>query len=405
MKRSYIVLIFLFTLVLAKGQKIIPCRPVFVQKLDSVVNYVRDSNTGVYTPTDVFVYQFAENGIYPVIDRFDLPARTPVNRQNYFYNESGQKTHYILQDWNGSGYTDLNRTDYYYNESGYLALEVFSGSEDNQWIPYQQHVYNYDENSIVLTYLRQMMYSAGVWTDFSYKNYIYDSRGMLIERNEQRIADGVIFWAEQFTYDDKGRTAIRIRQSLKYYPVTRTYVMENLNKQIYSYDIYGDLSEYAIETWINNSWFLTGKSVYFRTLLYGTRVPVCFNGNTIIVPVNILERILERGGLLGACRCHTDIKSADDIKAFDNSKTKEGSSPKVVLYPNPASSQITVWFPELTESCYTDLNIYNGSGSLVIKERIADQLLSIDISHLTPGSYRLSLTGEGGAYTTTFVKK
>jgi hypothetical protein len=233
MRRGKIILILFVLAVQAAGQTTPDCGPVIVQKLDSVVNYVREGQTDIYTPVDLFIYNFDAEDAYLVVDRLSLPGRTPVNRQNYYNDNLDKRTHYILQEWNGSGFTDRSRTDYIYKPDGRLR-EVFSGFDGNEWLPYQQHIYNYDDDNIILTYLRQMMYSPGVWTDFSYKNYVYDGQGRLTERNEQRIADGVIFWVELFTYDDNDRVATRVRQTLKYFPETRTSALVNLtNKSIH----------------------------------------------------------------------------------------------------------------------------------------------------------------------------
>lgn len=404
MRSNILLSVLLFVSITLNGQKVFDCEPVRVQKLDSVVQYIRETGTDIYTPVDLFIYQYDEAGQYPVIDRISLPSRTPVNRQNYFFDEAGRKEYYVLQEWNATEFTDHNRSDYYYDESGHLSREVYSGFEVNQWIPYQQHWYNYDVFNIVGTYLRQMMYSEGVWTDFSYKNYIYNSRGQLIERNEQRISDDVIFWVELFTYDDQGRTATRIRRSLKYDPAARTYAMMNLNKQIYSYDIYGELSEYLVETWINDNWILTGKSTYYRTLLYGRRVPVCFKGRSVMLPVQIVARILEQGGHLGACECLVALKSNADTGKADRRLEKPVSDKKVVIYPNPASSEINAWLPE-SPGQYTDLKIFNSHGSLMLQRDISDQSVTVNISYLAAGSYYMIFAGAEGSYTTTFIKK
>jgi len=403
MKRRLFFIVLLLVSIQLASQKVFDCEPVRVQKLDSVVNFAKEAENDNYFPVDVFLYHYDDEGRYPLVERLSLPSRTPVNRQDYFFDEAGRKTHYILQAWNGTEYTESSRSDYLYNDNGYLAREVFSGPGEGGWIPYQQHWYNYNEDNITETYLRQMMYTEGVWTDFSYKNYIYGTGGKLIERNEQRIADGVIFWVELFTYDDLGRTATRIRQSLKYNPSTRTSALVNLNKQIYSYDIYGEISEYRVETWINDSWVLTGKSVYYRTLLYGTRVPMCYNGSSVAVPVRSVARFLALGALLGPCECLFPIDDNDDPAPV--AKFSKGCAvTEVVIYPNPASSQITVWFP-VSEARYSDLNIYDRFGSLIIKKRVSDQNVTVDISRLKPGSYHLSVSGEGGSFITTFIKK
>jgi hypothetical protein len=404
MRRNIILLLALAAGIPLEGQTTSDCEPVIIQRLDSVVSYVRNTGTGVYTPSDVFIYYFDGQDKYPLIDRLSLPSRTPVNRQNYFYDSEGKKTHYILQNWNGTVFEDRSRTDYSYRPDGYLDQEVFSDYSGGGWVPYQQHWYNYDESLTVLTYLRQMMYSPGVWTDYSYKNYIYDDYGHLVERNEQRLSDGVVFWAELFTYDDQGRTATRTRQTLRYFPATGTWGLVNLNRQTYSYDIYGDLSGYLTDTWTNDEWVLTGKSEYYRSLLLYKYVPVCYNGVTKIVTVKVAIRLLAVGGLLGSCECLFPDGMNAETKSPEQTTAMKPEAVSVTLYPNPASSEIRITL-DRAEALYNDVSIYNQSGSLMTRSVIGGPDLTINIANLKPGTYYMVLTGTGGQYMTTFIKK
>jgi len=123
----------------------------------------------------------------------------------------------------------------------------------------------------------------------------------------------------------------------------------------------------------------------------------------VAVPVRSVARFLALGALLGPCECLFPIDDNDDPAPV--AKFSKGCAvTEVVIYPNPASSQITVWFP-VSEARYSDLNIYDRFGSLIIKKRVSDQNVTVDISRLKPGSYHLSVSGEGGSFITTFIKK
>jgi len=404
MRRKILLLVSLvlaLTLALPlSGQTDIDCKPVMIQKLDSVVNYVREGQTDTYTPADVFIYMVDEEEFIPIVEKLSLPSRNRVNRQAYYYDANGLKTHYILQVWNGSEYINSSRTDYFYDEDGFPEREMFSSYREGSWEPYQQHWYNYDEDKTVVTYLRQMMYSPAVWTDFSYKNYIYDDQGRLIERNEQRISDGVIFWAELFTYDDADRVSIRVRQTLKYSPDTRTYSLVNLNRQTYSYDRYNEVSGYLTDTWTDNEWLLTGKSVYHRSFLTDKIIPVCYNGKTMMVSVRVAIRLFNRGALPGSCECLFPEGYPDGSKG-NNDSPGEGV---LKVYPNPASYEITVVLPEGL-AVNSDVSIYNHTGSLVQRTIAGNRSETVDISGLKPGSYYMVVTGGGKSLMTSFVKK
>ncbi len=401
MRQILLLAIFITSFFPANSQTEPDCTPVELQKLDSIVHYTRDGLTFNYIPVEVFIYKFDGISEYPVIDRLKLPSREPVNRQNYYFSPLSLKTHYILQEWNGTEFHDRSRSDYSYRPDGLIEREVYSGFDGSAWVPYQQHIFNYDEQNIIRTYLRQMMYSPGVWTDFSYKNYIYDIKGRLIERNEQRIADGVIFWVELFTYDISDRVASRVRQSLKYNPETRSYALMNLNRQRYSYDKYGDLSLYMTDTWTNGEWILTGKSRYFRSYIYDKEIPVCYNNKTFIVTVRTAIRLFNSGAVPGSCECLDDSqKPVGDIKGNEIMGRQDHG---VTVYPNPASSSIKVQMPE-GNGVYTDVSIYDQNGRLMQRTPAASLSERIDVSGLSDGTYFLVLSGAGESLMTSFIK-
>lgn len=400
MRRDIILLLFLAVTLPLAGQLTADCEPVIFQQLDSVVNYTRQGQTDIYMPVDVFLYQHSDFETESSVTRLSLPSRIPVNRQLYFYNDNGLKSLYVLEAWDGSRYVNSSKTDYYYDDEGYKVREVFSSYQEGSWRPYQQHWYNYDEEGTVLTYLRQMMYSPDVWTDYSYKNYIYDDQGRLTERNEQRLSDDVIFWVELFTYNDQGKTDTRVRQTLKYYPETRAYGLVNLSRQIYSYDRYGEMCGYLSETWTNNEWVLTGKSIYYRSLLYDRRIPVCYHGITIMVPVRVAVRLFARGALPGSCECLFPEGVPEGPKCCKGKPAGDG----LTVYPNPASSMITLVLPEGLE-VNGEISIYNHQGSLVKRTVAGSPAETVDISDLSAGSYYLIFTVDGRSLMTSFVKK
>jgi len=383
------------------GQSSIDCSPVQVQKLDSVIHYLREGQTDIYNPVELFIYHFDGVADYPVIDKFTLPSREPVNRQNYLFYEPSFKVNYVLQEWDGNEFHDRSRTDYYYRPDRRLEREMFSGFDGSLWIPYQQHIYNYDDQNIIRTYLRQMMYTPGVWTDFSYKNYIYDDQGRLTERNEQRIADGVIFWAELFTYDEADRVAVRVRQTQKYNPQTRTYDLVNLNRQRYSYNKYGNLESYLTDTWTNGSWILTGKTRYFRSFIFDRDIPICYRGYTIVVSVKVAIRLFNNGAVPGSCECLSDDPDQDDGnngKGNDN-KPKNG----LTVYPNPASTSVTVLLPD-GASAHSDISLYDHTGALAGRYPAGSLSEPLDISSLGAGTYYMVVNVEGESLMTSFIK-
>jgi len=369
-----------------------------LQKIDSVVNYSRVDGSEDYLPVDVFIYDFDSNEHYPAIERFSLPSREKVNKQNYFFDNYGRKSYYILQVWSGSDYVNRIRTDFYYDELGNLSREVYSGfGENGILLPYQQHWYSYDEKKRPVRYLRQMKNSNGDWYDFSYKNYLYSEEGRLLERNEQRIADNVIFWKEVFTHDISGRITTRIRQTMRFDPSSGKSVLTNLNKQVYSYDFLGELSGYDAGGWIDNNWVFGGRTIYYRSFIKGKKVEICHNGRTIVVSVNALAAHLQHGDVIGPCDCENEKRS----KSIDDGSYYTG----IVVYPNPFVGNITVFIPDSDEKL-TDLIISNKGGTILLKEKLSDRdEISLDLSHLRSGTYNLTISGTKSRLTRIIIKK
>jgi hypothetical protein len=74
----------------------------------------------------------------------------------------------------------------------------------------------------------------------------------------------------------------------------------------------------------------------------------------------------------------------------------------MILFPNPASSAITI---ESAESLMgSTLTIYNYDGQQVMSTTLSNTTQSIDISSLSAGSYWTIATSELGTVTRTFIK-
>ena len=84
------------------------------------------------------------------------------------------------------------------------------------------------------------------------------------------------------------------------------------------------------------------------------------------------------------CNSPDEVEEACETVGVDKSEVK-GQRLKVNIYPNPASSLITVESDELlTNSTFT---IYNLQGQELLLQRITQTTMVLDISHLPSGMY------------------
>jgi hypothetical protein len=74
----------------------------------------------------------------------------------------------------------------------------------------------------------------------------------------------------------------------------------------------------------------------------------------------------------------------------------------VSVYPNPASGELNI---NIIAGGYQSFTITSQNGQLIKREKISSPLTKVDIRMLAPGSYFITLKGNGENLTTQFVKK
>ena len=165
-----------------------------VQRLDSVIVYVRDIQSGIDLPDHVFVYEYCCKKDDPKeVVKFNLPDRTNSNRQQYTYASDGFKPSYLYQEWAGNVWQDMMLTKYFPNDEGNLGHELFSRPDaSGQWVEYQQHFYEYDQEGRIALYRRQMSNGNGNWYDFSENIWTFNDNDQLLTRIEKRYLQTTI---------------------------------------------------------------------------------------------------------------------------------------------------------------------------------------------------------------------
>jgi hypothetical protein len=378
-----------------------------VQKLDSLVNYILNPSDSSFTPAYVIKYDVDESGNQTDAERLNLPLRTPLYYQLFTYNDAGNITTYLYQEWKNESWNDASRTDSYYDENNYLIHEVINRKDaNNEWEAYQQNFYSY-EDGLKSSYLTKLIDTKGVWNDNSHHYYQYDSLKHLTVLYGQYISSGIVFWRISYFYNENGKPSYRILEQLKYIPELKAVILTNINYQTYVYDIYGDVHELLTKEWINNEWKFTNKHIYYYSLIPGKKVVLCHKGHEICVSTNAVKAHLSHGDVLGKCPGSSD----DRICCRCNEQPKPPSHVCVpvdkgyTIYPMPFKNQITIRFTT-TENNYTSATLCTISGQVIKSERITGQTeVTISVPRLPDGPYLLRLTGNNHVSVTTLIKK
>lgn len=361
-----------------------------VQRLDSVIVYVRDTQSGIDLPGYVFVYDYSRNTDGPrEVVKLNLPERSNSNRQLYTYAKDGFKTSYLYQEWAVNSWQDKMLTKYVQNDEGNLGHELFSKPDaSGQWVEYQQHFYEYDQDGRIALYRRQMARADGSWYDFSENIWTFNDDDQLLMRVEKRTADDYIIWTETYNYGDGFKPVERIRQTMRYDPVVRHNRLINDTRNLYYYDKFNDPSVVELYRWKNNDWVYEGKNMFFYSFIPGRKITICHNGHTISIAPQALPAHLAHGDKIGAC--------TDDEEKWGNSLSsyqKKNNSP-VTVFPNPATTYFEVKFPP--EHQFRVATLFSGVGRIITSQNVANlEHISFNIANLKSGNYLLKLSGQG----------
>jgi hypothetical protein len=91
------------------------------------------------------------------------------------------------------------------------------------------------------------------------------------------------------------------------------------------------------------------------------------------------------------------------IKINSSIGVDENNQFKVLVYPNPTSSNITVMTPDYIQNA--TLKIFNSLGKLMIKTKFEAQSTKVDVSDLSNGIYVIEVGDKNNIFRTKFVKR
>lgn len=359
-----------------------------VQRLDSVIYILRDGQTGLDIPDYVFVYMYGKGKYDPrEVVKYGLSERNLMNRQLYSYSREGFRTNYLYQEWIEASWTDRMQVEYTPNADGRIDREIFSSPAANgSWQPYQRHTYSYDQLGRTTLYLRSMYDAVRGWYDFSENIWTYGEEDMLLQRVEKRVADEWIIWTETYYYGEGEKPIERIRQTMRYDPVSRTTRLTNDTRHFYYYDEFSDPVVAEQYRWLNGEWSYVGKSLYYYSFIPGRKVTLCHNGHTIYVAPQAVKAHLAHGDYLGSCECTKDKKDSHRGHGLVMHE-KYGK-----VFPNPASGHFELVLkpghPFMTAELVSAGGIVVRSQDIRSQERVI-----FDIGGLMSGQYILMLKG------------
>lgn len=359
---------------------------------DSVYFYIynRENNTTEFSGVN---YNYYTNGLIDSIVAANI-SRAPIAKTIYTYDNGNMAEVLSLVISAGNWLNSQNQV-FYYDGDHVLTERIVTKWSGDQWQNLNRFTYLYDESNRLSVYNREF-WKNNIWTDFSADSLFYDEAGFLTERSARLKSTGQYVTRILYYYDLSGLKAYQVRQDY----INNAWT--NVSTTQYYYNKCGTQMMSETEKWLDGSWQLDSRSnVFFRIeLLPGARkVPVCHDGQTLLIFFTTLEAHLAHGDCIGECVTAGPISQTQT--APKNNKSK---SFPFVVYPNPTKEIVNIRM--IDDECpVTRVELLDYYGKVIRAVNPGEQgVITLDMNSLKSGNYILRVTSDT-VYCTVITKK
>lgn len=337
-----------------------------------VDGYRLDSN-------DTWYHNYKDSTIYDskdsVIEEYDFRYDT--------YNDS----------WYGS-----TRKTMAYNANGDLTEQIYFNwvFDTEEWIEDERNTWVF-EGDLFMEYTFSFYNTEfDVWDDYYLYELTRDANDNIIEQLVSYWDESTLDWREdektEYELDEEGRDTLHIM-----YTKWGTTDWAPYEKIGYTYDTFGNNLAYKVWRYYNDNWELTWYSVdEFNTdvLMANTATPTYEMDLKQDYAYQITKTIYYEFDSTANdyVAYDTDIYYYSDVEATDEDAIEEFSSNDLNIFPNPATSTITINMPSNEN---IEVMIFDIKGAFVQSINTQGNA-QIDITSLEKGMYILKVVSESG---------
>jgi len=338
---------------------------------------------------------------------YDLKAGDWKMSDSIFYNRKGKPEFSWFKVWDPDKYrfSRGKRVKFQYTSADLVSkeeIDIFDTISDN-WKANQVVSYQYNEDRLLEVQQVKVWKDSGFWRDSLKITYSYNNQLQNISILQEKFNDNDFWENEQLTnkeFDENGNQY----EVYKYRWNTTLQQWDNWNRYFYNYESNSLLIETVQQYWENDfqKWINLNKTIYeYNSLLQKTSVLQQFwdaFGNFWLNTSNYTYSYDDVGNRTGFLFRFWDeeysewlniYKDANWWSFFDPSSISEFQINKVIVFPNPATSDINIAINHPFQDCY--LTIYANDGQIVYSEIIKNSQVRIDISQFPKGVYILRL--------------
>jgi len=389
-----------------------------------IINIVFDANNNLISESGQNWYNSVWSNIWRFTNTYDANNNltteimqywngsiwADINLYSYTYDANNNQISELRQDWNDSLWVNFHLKSYTYDINNKLTSRSFlSDWSGSAWMYGYQSVFTYDANNNLASKLYQTG-SGSAWMNLFLDTYTYDANNNQTNDLSREWSGDSWFNRNKwlFVYDANNNQISALRQDWDGSSWT------NFSLNTSSYNNNDNITDELQQNWNGSSWVNSNYSVYtydannnqtnsihqswngstWRNSVLGT---MTYDANNFIISSSIKE-IDSVGAVTSGDSTFYYFHTVLGINDLIN---PAGS---LTIYPNPASTQITVESPA-TPHGNTVLTISSINGQKIMSCQIKEQQTVIDVSETPPGVYFVKVSDDRTVKVGKFVKQ
>lgn len=325
------------------------------------------------------------------------------------YDANNNETSNLYQEWNGSNWVDVFKYTSTYDAKNNLTKELDQRWNDSDWINTYQYTYTYDANNNRTSLIFQY-WNGSDWVNSGKHTYSYDANNNMTSELHQRWngSDWVNSDQDTFTYDANNNLTSDLMQDWD------DGSWENSMQYTYTYDAKNNLTKELDQSWNGSDWenYEQSTITYDANNNQTSQLYQSWNGSNWVnvwqyegaYDANNFEKSHTYKNWNAA---GTKIESGDSSYSFYHTvlgiNGLMAQNGNLTVYPNPASTQITIEICALPTQ--SQLSISNLNGQQLITRQITSPKTQVDISSLPSGVYFVRLTSDKTVATGKIIKQ
>jgi len=325
------------------------------------------------------------------------------------YDPNNNQTSNVEQSWNGSAWENSYKYSYTYDASNNLTAELHQNWNGSAWDNSTQFINTYNASNNLTTELHQT-WSSSAWVNSYQYNYTYDAQNNLSTRlfQDWSGSDWVNVSKNNYTYDANNNLTSELQQ------MWNGTTWADLLQSTYTYNSDNKMTRELIQTWNGIAWTTNGQVIftYDANKNQTGQLYQGWDGSTWVNSYMVgytydASNFIKSLSYKNWNDAGTKIMSGDS--AFYYYHTVLGvnelmaTNGGIAVYPNPASTQITI---DISANQVQGLiSILNFNGQEVFTRQVNHPKTQLDISGLSGGVYYVRLISNRGVATGKFIKQ